>query len=72
MRVADSPVGTPTARSCPVAEHDLPHSAVVQGLEVSRGDVIQHQLLQAQLTHQTVSLRFLLLQLFQAPRLIGV
>jgi hypothetical protein len=26
-----------------------PHSAVVQGLEVSRGDVLQHQLLQAQL-----------------------
>ena len=34
----------------------------VQGLEVSRGDVLQHQLLQAQLRYQPLQLRVLLLQ----------
>jgi hypothetical protein len=35
-RVADLPTGTPNAHSCLVPAHDPLHSAVVQGLEVSR------------------------------------
>jgi|GEM_PF-2239253 len=62
-RVAASPPGTPAARSShDPDEHDSPHSAVVPGLEVSRGDVLQHQLLQAQLTHQPLQLGVFLLQ----------
>jgi hypothetical protein len=57
----------PNVHSCLGPAHDPPHSAVVQDLEVSRGDVLQHQLLRAQLTHQTLQLRVLLLQLLQ-PR----
>jgi hypothetical protein len=49
--VAGSPNGTPAAHSCLVPAHDPLHSAVVQGLEISRGDVLQHQLLKAQLTY---------------------
>jgi hypothetical protein len=48
---------------CPV--HEPPYSVVAQGLEVSRGDVFQHQLLQAQLRDQTLQLRVLLLKLLQ-------
>jgi hypothetical protein len=44
------------------------HNAAVPGLEVSRGDVLQHHLVQAQLSYQTLQLRVLLLQLFQPPR----
>jgi hypothetical protein len=53
-----------------VLAHDLPHNAAVQGLDVSRGDVLQHQLLQAQLTHQSLQLAVLLLQLLQTPSLV--
>jgi hypothetical protein len=62
--VATSPVGTPSAHSCLVVAHDPPHDGVVQGLKVSRGDVLQHQLLQAQLGYQTFQLRIFLFQLF--------
>ena len=37
------------------------------GPYISRGDVLQHQLLQAQLTYQTLQLRVLLLQFLQPP-----
>jgi hypothetical protein len=55
--------------ACPLA--GLPvgtHGA--QGLEVSLRDVLQHQLVQAQLSHQPLQLRVLLLQLLQTPSLI--
>lgn len=40
------------------------------GPYISRGDVLQHQLLQAQFRHQTLQLRVLLLQFLQPPRLV--
>ena len=40
------------------------------GPYISRSDVLQHQLLQAQLTHQPLQLRVLLLQFFEPPRLV--
>ena len=64
-RVADSPDGTPNAH--PVhfsAAHATLPDGVAQGLKVSRGYVIQHQLLQSQLTHQTLQLHVLLVELF--------
>ena len=54
----------------PLQQFYTPHNAVVQGLEVSRGDVLQHQLLQAQLRHQSLQLRVLLLQLLQPACLV--
>src|SRR5271170_2079838 len=70
-RVVDSPVGTLDARSCHALDsHGSPHNAAVPGLEVSRGDVLQHQLVQAQLCHQPLQLRVLLLQLLQPPGLV--
>src|SRR5271155_5757907 len=61
-RVVDSPVGTLDARSCHALDsHGSPHNAAVPGLEVSRGDVLQHQLIQAQLCYQPLQLRVLLL-----------
>src|SRR5271169_441249 len=72
-RVVDSPVGTLDARSChALPAHGSPHNAAVPGLEVSRGDVLQHQLVQAQLSYQTLQLRVLLLQLFQPSRLVDL
>jgi hypothetical protein len=68
--VAGSPNSRPAAQSCLIPAHDPLHSLVVQGLEVSRGDVLQHQLLQAQLTHQLLQLGVLLLQFLQPSRLI--
>jgi Protein of unknown function (DUF4011) len=61
---------TPLAHAVRFAPHGPPHSAVVQGLEVSRGDVLQHQLLQTQLRDQTLQLRVLLLQFLQPSSLI--
>jgi hypothetical protein len=69
-RVAGSPAGTPRARSSPAPEHDPPPSVSAQGLEVSRGDVLQDQLLQAQLTYQPLQLRVLRLKLLQPSRLV--
>src|SRR5271170_640470 len=70
-RVVDSPVGTLDARSCHALDsHGSPHNAAVPGLEVSRGDVLQHQLIQAQLCYQPLQLRVLLLQLLQPPGLV--
>src|SRR5271155_1135483 len=70
-RVVDSPVGTHDARSCHALDsHGSPHNAAVPGLEVSRGDVLQHQLIQAQLCYQPLQLRVLLLQLLQPPGLV--
>ena len=55
----------PLAHSChTLYTHDRPHNAAVQGLE--RRDLLQHQLLQAQLTHQPLQLRVRLLQLLRA------
>jgi hypothetical protein len=52
-RVADSPVGTPFAHSShALQEHELPHNAVVPGLEVSRGNVLQHKLVETQFRNQ--------------------
>jgi hypothetical protein len=69
-RVAVSPHGTPAARSShALAAHGSPHNAVVQGLEVSRGDILQHQLLQAQLRYLPLQLRVLLLQILQPSSL---
>jgi hypothetical protein len=36
--VAGSPAATPTVHSDHAPRHDLPHSAIAPGLEVSRGD----------------------------------
>src|SRR5271156_2942676 len=70
-RVVDSPVGTLDARSCHALDsHGSPHNAAVPGLEVSRGDVLQHQLIQAQLCYQPLQLRVLLLQILQPPGLV--
>src|SRR5277367_5873410 len=70
-RVVDSPVGTLAAHSChALGSHGSPHNAAVPGLEVSRGDVLQHQLIQAQLCHQPLQLRVLLLQILQPPCLV--
>jgi len=70
-RVAAAPPGTPAAHSCHAPRtHGSPHNAVVQGLEVSRNDVLQHKLLQAQLRDQPFQFRVLLLQLLQPPRLV--
>src|SRR5277367_2707798 len=70
-RVVDSPVSTLDARSCHALDsHGSPHNAAVPGLEVSRGDVLQHQLIQAQLCHQPLRLRVLLLQILQPPGLV--
>src|SRR5277367_2217573 len=70
-RVVDSPVGTLAAHSCHALDsHGSPHNAAVPGLEVSRGDVLQHQLIQAQLCYQPLQLRVLLLQLLQPPGLV--
>lgn len=61
--VAGSPGGTPNAGPChDSAAHDAPPGGVVPGLEVSRGNVLQNQLLQTQLADQT-------LQLLQATQL---
>jgi hypothetical protein len=57
-------------RSVPSPERDPQPIAGGQGLEVSRGDVLQHQLLQAQLTDQPLQLRVLRLQLLQPSSLI--
>lgn len=54
---------SPGAHSGPAPVHDLPPRVDAQGLEVSRGDVLQDQLLQAQLTDQPLQLRVLRLQL---------
>lgn len=43
---------------------------VAQGLEVSRGEVLQHKIIQAQVRYQTLQLRVLLLQLLQPLRLV--
>jgi hypothetical protein len=40
------------------------------GPYISRGDVLQHQLVQAQFGDQSLQLRVLLLQFLQAPRLV--
>lgn len=40
---------------------------VVQGLEVSQGDLLQHQLFQAQLREQTLQLCVLSLKLLDSP-----
>ena len=48
----------------------LTYNAAVPGLEVSRGDVLQHELVQAQLSYQTLQLRVLLFQLLQPSRLV--
>jgi hypothetical protein len=51
--------GTHAARSSHAPHtYGSPHSAVAQGLEVSRIDVLQHQLLQAQLRDQRLSFAF--------------
>ena len=59
--------GTYAGRSAraPVA-HGSPHSDVAQGLEISLRDVLQHQLLQAQVGHDVLELRILRLQLLHA------
>jgi hypothetical protein len=49
--------------------HDSPHIVVAQGLEVSRGDVLQHQRVQAQLSHQPLQLRVLLFKFLQTQPL---
>src|SRR5258708_39608915 len=60
-RVAVSPPGTPAARSSHAfAAHGSPHNAVVQGLEVSRGDVLQHQLPAPVLARDSIDQAFLL------------
>src|SRR5581483_1511421 len=70
-RVVDSPSGTPNALSCHASvAHEIPHDAVVQGLEVSRGDVLQHQLFKTQFTDQTLQLAVLLLEFLQPSSLI--
>jgi hypothetical protein len=46
------------------------HCAVVRGLEVSQGYVIQYQLIQAQLRYQALQLGVLSLKLLQSPGLI--
>jgi len=69
-RVADSPVGTLVAHSFHARKHGPPHRAVVQGLEVSRGDVLQHQLVQAKVRYQPLQLRVFLLKLLEPSRLI--
>ena len=40
------------------------------GPYISRGEVLQHKVIQAQVRHQTLQLRVLLLQLFQPLRLV--
>jgi hypothetical protein len=70
-RVAVLPHGTPAARlSRALAAHGSPHNTLVQRLEVSPGDVLQHQILQAQLRYQPLQLRVLLLQILQPSSLI--
>src|SRR5581483_1425057 len=70
-RVVDSPSGTPNALSCHASvAHEIPHDAVVQGLEVSRGNVLQHQLFKTQFTDQTLQLAVLLLEFLQPSSLI--
>ena len=70
-RVVDSPVGTHAAHSCHALDsHGSPHNAAVPGLEVSRGDVLQHQLIQSLLCHQPLQFGGLLFQLLQPPCLV--
>lgn len=64
------PACPPLAHAMPLTRIADPHSVVAPGLEASRGDVLQHRLLQAQLIHQSVQLGVFLLQLLQPPRLI--
>ena len=52
------------------AVHGLQRCVVAQGLEVSRGEVLQHKVVQAQVRNQTLQLRVLLLQLLQPLRLV--
>jgi hypothetical protein len=53
-----------------LTRHGSPHCAVAQGLEVSLRDVLQHQVIQAQVRHQPLQLPVLLLQLLQPLRLV--
>ena len=65
----DQKARTPLTHSI-ARKHGRPHRAVVQGLEVSRGDIFQYQLVQTQLSYKTFQLRVLLLQFFQPLRLV--
>jgi len=69
-RVAGSPVGTSAVHSFHVRRHGQPQRVVVPSLEVSRGDVLQHQLVQAQFCHQLLRLGVLQLKFLQPPRLL--
>ena len=50
--------------------HGLLRSVVAQGLEVSRGEVLQHKVIQAQVRYQALQLGVLLLQFLQPLRLV--
>ena len=47
-----------------------PRGGAAQGLEVSRGYVLQHQHLKVQVRHDPLQLRVLLLQFLQPSRLV--
>src|ERR1700722_658824 len=64
--------GTHVAHSRHAHKRGSPHSAVARGLEVSRGDVLQHQIIQAQVRHQTLQLPVLLLKLLHPLRLVDL
>jgi hypothetical protein len=64
-----SPVGTHAACLFHACRHGPTHNALAPGLEVSRGDVLQRQLIQAQLRQRPLQLCVFLLRLFEPPRL---
>jgi hypothetical protein len=68
----DAPTGTPGARSCRACKHDPPQHGVVQGLEVSRDQIFQNQIIQAQIRNQPLQPGIFLLKIFQPSCLIDL